>query len=445
MNLKRHLLIRISLVGLLCWLGVSIYVVAQAGRRSAQNLSVVADKLQAMVSLDVMQRLLSTGSYAGYPALGWIAEYFPDPLCLHYRTATGTTSDAGCDHSASAAYPHWLLKVLSALGPGHVVLRRDISLWSRVAGSLDVELDEGRLMAREWRSVKEMLGLTAVTLLVLNLLTFWAVGRALRPAAKIVASLERLGVGQEHRPMPAFQPREFGLIADGINRLAARLAQSTAARAELTARLIRLQETERREIAHELHEEFGQCVAALSAVGVGLRDSVMNGETLTAADVLPLEAGVETMLNSLRSLLQRLSSPPLDQQGLRSAITDLAAAWRSRLPGSAQITLEFAGLADDRPHDERAVCVYRIVQECLNNIAHHAPASSRIGIAVRQQSRQLCVRVENDRAAAAESRGASTGMGLKLLEERVRCLGGTFTVDASAAHFAVQAAMPTHP
>jgi signal transduction histidine kinase len=334
------------------------------------------------------------------------------------------------------------MKILNAFGPGHVVLQRDISLWSRTAGVLRVELDEDRLMAREWRSVKDLLGLTAVTLLLLAALIFWVIGRALRPTAKIVAALERLGVGGEYLPMPNFQPREFGLIADGINRLAARLDQSTRAREELTARLIRLQEAERREIAHELHEEFGQCVTALGAVGVSLRDSVVRGEALTEADVVPLESGIETMLSSLRSLLQRMSSPPMDQQGLRSAVTDLIAAWQSRLSGGAHIEAEFEGLAEDL-RDERALCAYRIVQECLSNVARHASTSRRIGVCIRVQSQQLRVRVSNDCTDAGQSgAAATTGMGLKLLEERVRCLQGTFAVHASLNEFAVQAALP---
>ncbi len=452
MNLKRHLLVRMALVGLLCWLGVSMYVVAQAGRRTAQNMSAVADKLQAMVALDVMRRLVSTGSDAGYPALGWVAGYFPDPLCLRYRAADGSTSEQGCSPGSSAgAYPRRLMQILAALAPEHLVLRRDISLWSRTAGVLQVELDEPRLLEREWRSVKDLLGLTAVTLLVLAALIFWVIGRALRPTAKIVAALDRLGGGGEYLPMPDFQPREFGSIAGGINRLAARLAQSTAARQDLTARLIRLQEDERREIAHELHEEFGQCVAALGAVGVGLRDSVMSGETVTEADVAPLEAGIETMLASLRSLLRRMSTPPMERQGLRSALADLIGAWRSRLPAEAHIAVEFASLAEDI-HDERALCVYRIVQECLSNIGRHAPSSRSIEVCVREEARRLCVRVSNDlgnadRGNAGETRAAaSAGMGLKLLEERVRCLMGTFTVDVSASRFAVGAALPTaHP
>jgi two-component system sensor histidine kinase UhpB len=443
-NLKLHLLIRMTLVGLLCWLGVSIYVVAQTGRRTVQDISEVADQLQSMVALDVRQRLVSVGSDAGYPALSWVARHFPDPLCLRYRSADGSTSEQGCsDRLAGTEVPRWLAHVLTVLGPGHVSERREISLWSRPIGVLEVEPDEGRLLDRQWHSVRELLGLTAVTLLVLDLLTLWVIGRALRPTAQIVAAVERLGEGAESVEMPVFRPREFGLIAGGVNRLADRLAQSSAARAELTARLIRLQEDERRELAHELHEEFGQSVAALGAVSASLRHSINAGEALTEADVAPLEIGVEHLLSSLRGLLQRVSLPPLEQQGLHSALTDLVTAWQIRLHDRARIELDSDPRTDEVPNDERALCAYRVVQECLNNIARHAPNSQRACVYIRRQSRQLYVRVSNDRAAADESRvTVSTGMGLKLLAERVRCLHGVFSVESSATEFAVHAHLP---
>lgn len=161
--------------------------------------------------------------------------------------------------------------------------------------------------------------------------------RALRPTGTIVAAVERLGEGRNDVRLPAMRPREFMSIADGINRLAQRLADSYAQRAQLTARLVRVQEDERRELAHELHEEFGQCVAALGAVSAGLRDGVSAGEVLTEDDVMPLETGVEQMLSSLRGMLKRMSLPPLQQQGLRSALANLVAAWEIRLHGGTHV------------------------------------------------------------------------------------------------------------
>lgn len=441
MNLKLHLLIRMTLLGLLCWLGVSLYVVAQSGRRTARDMTAIADQLQSLLEQDVQRRLVSVDSNARYPALGLIAERFADPLCLRYRAADGSTSEQGCSRPPELPdVPSWLAPLLAWLGPAQAPLHRDIALWSRPVGQVEIVPDRARLLQRQWSSVRELLELTAVTLLALDLLAFWVVGRALRPTGRIVAALERIGQGGASERLPPFQPREFGLIAGGINRLTERLAQASAERDALTGQLIRLQEDERRELAHELHEEFGQCVAALGAFGASLRHGVAAGETLHEADLAPLEATVERMLASLRGMLKRMTVPPLAQQGLVSALQDLVTAWRARLE-RADIVLEVQPPQAQPPADERALCAYRIVQECLSNVARHAPASRAIRIELRLQPELLLVRVRNDRATAPAAHSGA-GMGLKLLGERVRALRGRFTVEQRPQEFVVQAELP---
>jgi signal transduction histidine kinase len=444
MNLKLHLLIRMTLTGLLCWLGVSVYLVGQSGRRAAQDLVTIADQLQPIVTADVLRRWVSLDLDKRYPDLGGAAARFPDPLCLRYHAQDGSDSDWGCSKpEVTREVPQFVARALKTIGPGHVSLTREIKVFGLSVGTLSVESDNASLVQRQWRSVRELLGLTAVTVLVLDLLALWVVGRALRPTAKIVAAVEQLGEGRHDVLLPTFRTREFGLIANGINRLVERLARSDAMRSELTARLITLQEDERRELMHELHEEFGQCVSALGAVSASLRQSVTAGETLTEADVLPLEIGVEQTLSSLRGLLQRMSQRPLEGQGLRSALADLITGWQARLGNGPCIVLDADGATEGLPDSVQALCVYRVVQECLNNIARHAPSSREVRVQVRQTPQSLCVRVSNDLQAAHGSLTApSAGMGLTLLGERVRALGGSFLFEMSATEFIVRAELP---
>jgi two-component system sensor histidine kinase UhpB len=444
-NLKLYLLLRMTLMGLLCWLGVSAYLVAQSGRHAAAELAGMADQLQPIVTADVMRRWISLDSDARHPDLGGAAARFPEPMCLRYRALDGSDSAWGCGPSPLGnGVPTWIARLLRALGPGHVSMQRQILVYGIPAGTLRVDSDDASLLQYQWRSVRDLLRLAAVMLLTLDMLAFWVVGRALRPTARIVAAVEQLGEGVYDVRLPASRPREFKLIATGINKLATRLADSHAARAQLTARLVRVQEDERRELAHELHEEFGQCVAALGAVSASLRHSVTAGDALTEADVMPLETGVEQLLLSLRAMLQRMSLPPLARQGLRSALADLVTAWQIKLHGSPRIVLEADADPDRLPNDERALCAYRVVQECLSNVARHAATSQVARVTVRQDPQRLQVRVSNDLVGAREGERATagTGMGLKLLGERVRSLHGGFSIEVTAAHFSVQADLP---
>jgi len=444
-NLKLHLLIRMTLMGLLCWLAVSVYLVAQSGRHAAQEIAAIADQLQPMVKADVMRRWISLDSDARHPDLGGAAARFPEPMCLRYRALDGSDSDWGCAplQARSASPPFAIGRLLRALGPGHIALPRDITVYGLRAGTLRVESDDASLLQRQWRSVRELLGLAAVMLLALDVLAFWMIGRALRPTAAIVAAVEQLGAGTNDVHLPALRPREFKLIGNGINRLAQRLADAYATRAELTARLIRVQEDERRELAHELHEEFGQCVSALGAISATLSQGVIAGEQLTEADVAPLEAAVEQMLHSLRNLLQRMSQPPLEGQGLRSALADLVTAWQSKVRHGPRIEFDADAGTETVPNNEYALCLYRVVQECLNNIARHAPGSRSARVFIRQNSLGLCLRVSNDLDQLMQQRAVpGSGMGLALLGERVRSLNGSFSVEVSEVEFAVNAELP---
>jgi two-component system sensor histidine kinase UhpB len=142
-------------------------------------------------------------------------------------------------------------------------------------------------------------------------------------------------------------------------------------------------------------------------------------------------------------MLQRVSLPPLEQQGLRSALSDLVAAWQAKMHGNLRMVLDVDPGVDRVPNDELALCAYRVVQECLNNIAGHAPNSQTACVSMRHDPQGLHVCVSNDLASTTENRAApGTGMGLKLLGERVRSFGGVFSVEVSAAQFVVQAYLP---
>src|ERR1700733_1072366 len=158
MNLKLYLLIRMTLMGLLCWLAVSVYLVGQSGRRAAEDIAAVADQLQPMVAADVMRRWASLDSDVRHPDLGGAAARFPEPMCLRYRAADGSDSDWGCGAStAGSGVPHWIAPALRALGPGHISLPRQITVYGLVAGTLRVESDDATLMRHQWRSVRDLL------------------------------------------------------------------------------------------------------------------------------------------------------------------------------------------------------------------------------------------------------------------------------------------------
>lgn len=109
-----------------------------------------------------------------------------------------------------------------------------------------------------------MLGLFVLFIAAAGVGTWRTVGAALRPVAELEAGVRRL-VGDEAQRLPAFELKEFDRIARTVEEIAERLARAREAERQMGARLIQLQEEERRALARELHDEIGQ---ALTAVGL---------------------------------------------------------------------------------------------------------------------------------------------------------------------------------
>ncbi|HEY3851695.1 MAG TPA: hypothetical protein VGL87_12020, partial [Steroidobacteraceae bacterium] len=185
MNLKLYLLLRMTLVGLACWLGVSIFLVVQSGREEQKHIATVADQLVPMVGADVMRRLISADLDAHQPDLSGLAARFPEPLCLRYSAEDASVWDWGCEPSSAAdAAPRWVSRLLTALGPGHISLQRPISVYGRPTGVLTVEADDASLLRRQWANVRQLLGLAALTVLMLDILVFLVIGRINRLAER---------------------------------------------------------------------------------------------------------------------------------------------------------------------------------------------------------------------------------------------------------------------
>ncbi len=217
---------------------------------------------------------------------------------------------------------------------------------------------------------------------------------------------------------------------------AARFRETLRAEAEmkeLSARLVRVQEDERRSVARELHDELGQTFSAILMEAANLQDAGGSEDVLTRLGAIRelAEKGVDATRNM--SLLLRPSM--LDDFGLAPALN-----WQAR-ESSRRTGMRVQLLAPDLPDElpeEQKTCIYRIVQEALNNAARHAHARS-VQITVRTEADRIAVSIQDDGAGFDPQR--VRGLGLLGMQERVRHLGGTFNIDSSPGRGAVISVM----
>jgi signal transduction histidine kinase len=191
---------------------------------------------------------------------------------------------------------------------------------------------------------------------------------------------------------------------------------------ELSAKLVRAQEDERRALSRELHDEAGQTFSAILLETENLLD--IDHPCATQPHLESIRGLAQRGLAGARNMALLLRPSMLDDFGLVPALNWQARETAKRTGLRVQVTA--AELPGNLP-EEHKTCIYRVVQEALNNVARHAQASAA-QVCVQRSERQIDLTVQDDGTGFDAER--VRGLGLLGMDERVRHLGGAFLIDS---------------
>ena len=196
----------------------------------------------------------------------------------------------------------------------------------------------------------------------------------------------------------------------------------------LSARLVSAQEEERRVIARELHDEVGQALTAIK-MELGVAHREVHTGSRAANSLAGARAIAESALQSVRDMSQLLHPSMLDDLGLPDTLDTYLRAFSKRTGIRGQFLHE---RMEDRLPPDVEVCVYRIVQEALTNIARHSGARS-CAVRLVRRDQALQVAIEDDGHGigpdAAPAGPARRGLGIIGMRERAASLAGSFSID----------------
>jgi len=233
-------------------------------------------------------------------------------------------------------------------------------------------------------------------------------------AVGVMAAYDKAGA--DHR----FTDADLRLAEAFANRAAIAVELSERVGREAVRALLEGQETERKRLARELHDETGQ---ALASVRLGL----MELEAQVGADALSaIRALVSSALDDVRRLTVELRPPALDDYGLEAALDRLRSVVAQRSGMDIQLTVN-PGL---KLPPETETALYRIVQEALTNIVKHAEATS-VSIVVTNAGSSIRTVIEDDGKGFDEAGVREGALGIVGMRERVSLLGGRLDVQTS--------------
>lgn len=218
--------------------------------------------------------------------------------------------------------------------------------------------------------------------------------------------------------------------------------QLETARGELSGRLLRAQEEERARIARELHDDINQKLSLLAAD----IQTLQKNSPKRREDLFTRLQGLFTTTNHIATDIQRLSyqlhSFRLDYLGLAAAVRRLCAEFTEQHQIPVECVIENV---PNRLSGEIELGLFRVLQECLSNIARHSFAT-RVAVLLRCQEKTVCMNVSDNGigfSPAAHDVRKESGLGLISMRERLRLIHGDFDIHSeTGAGTKITAAVP---
>lgn len=220
-----------------------------------------------------------------------------------------------------------------------------------------------------------------------------------------------------------------GLIVQGYRRQRAEqeLRVSQAVLQELTGKLFGAQEAERRRIARELHDDFGQTLALLSVEMDLLRQRPPETSAQLGPKIETMSARVKQLSSSIHDLSHQLHPMKLEQLGLVASLRGLC----KEVAQSHGLDVNFVHdqAPEAIPHDA-GLCLYRIAQEALRNVIKHSRArQALVELSGLPGAIRLCI--EDDGSGFDSNSDLSQGgLGLASMRERLRLVNGELSIDS---------------
>ena len=198
---------------------------------------------------------------------------------------------------------------------------------------------------------------------------------------------------------------------------------------ELSRHLIQVQEEERKRVARELHDDFGQ---RLALVKIDLEDVLQEALPMVAGSTQirlhSIVCGIDELSSDIQQLSHTLHSGRLQYLGLKPALKEICGQIERQYHISIELQTDGLSKAISK---EVELCLYRVAQEALHNISKHS-AASRALIRLVEVNGALRMTITDDgKGFSRVETSQQPGIGLASMRERLSIVGGTFQIEST--------------
>lgn len=424
-------------------MSTAVFVLYQSHTKSIHEATISAQSIEKQLEVQLMFGLakgfLASGLFPNFDF--WTKSENSSGLCVHFERPNGKIVKRACRGAKIIdSWPSWFEKLYRRIfRPGHEI-KRSVTHHDQVYGFVTISPNVETELAHAWHDIKTLMKLTALTVISLCTLLYFAIDWTLRPARLIVTGLEKMAQGNLSIRLADYKITEWQRTGQAINQLAENLQQTLSDRNQLALKLVNVQEEERRYLTRELHDEFGQSLAGLAAVASSITQTAEKECPHLVTESQNVGRITTHMMELLKDLLIQLRPIDFDELGLVESLHRLIAEWNAQSGGKIKYQLDVVGYFDHLP-SAVAVNVFRIVQECLTNVSKHSEAKiAKVKLKKSNSihhsnetnsSDSISLIIEDDGVADTIELSDSSGIGLLGMRERVAALGGKLTLKAN--------------
>ncbi|MDE5440746.1 histidine kinase [Bradyrhizobium sp. CSA207] len=453
MRLVLQLIARLLVIVALCLAAATVWATFDAyrsvDRATAASAQRVAQALQALYWRELLLRSSREREHL-LPAPDWrtleTMKLISPGVCVEFQPAAAFEKPlCGQSQGIGKTPPRWFASIVPTFLGSHAEVVRPVSPRAASAGAVVATPDAAAAVSLAWEYILNVIDVALLMAAAIALLASLAIAHTLAPARAIVTALQRMARGQYRTKLPRFRSMELAMIGGAVDALGSRLEEATEQRAALTRRLLEIRDDERRALARELHDEFGQNLSAILAFAntIETAGARQNGDSGIAQDARMISQATHHLMASLRDALKRLRNPLPEEFGLEASLVNLVDSWRSQSATQPTIQLDLRGDFTDIS-GPAATTAYRVTQECLTNALRHG-AAREISLRVERRTGEddaLLIRVEDDGGGDAARVAQSAGFGLTGIRERLAAAGGSLSILPANRGLSVAAMIP---
>jgi len=432
MSLRFRLNMLITLLFALILLAGSFYVINNARTAVKEEMQSVSKLTLQLIEIALMSNTASSTSETQQSVLESIANLESTrhlEIELYKTGNKGSMVPVKIIPTIDAQAPEWFIRMVK---PQPVEYRRVFRESLTAYTEILIRANPSDEITEVWNESRGVLGLLVLFAVLANILVYISLGRGLAPIESILKGLDGIEQGEYQRRLPRFKYPEFSRISEKFNNMAEVLQTSRDENRLLTQKSLAIQEDERRSLAQELHDEFGQSITAIKAVLASIEQMNHQDSDMLKSSARTIRTFSDRMYEAARRMMRQLRPAILDEFGLISALQDMIDDWNSRHE-DVFCHFEFKGKFDELG-EEVNISVYRVIQESLTNIVKHAQATDVT----------VCLnRVENDPSynigvkllikdnGIGFDETTPRGLGLLGMRERVEALNGSFAMKSA--------------